>query len=198
MSDPAAPLVSIRDQVVGDGPAVADVIAAAFATQPSVVDLESALAARPDSHGYVAVHAGGAIVGHVRLTRGWIDAPERLVEALTLSPLSVAPAHQRRGIGQALLTHAVAAAAGLGAPAVFLEGDPRYYGRLGWRPAADVGVEPPSARIPAPAFQVVALPAHEPWMRGRFVYAETFWAHDSVGLRGAVLADVRMALGLDA
>ena len=32
-------------------------------------------------------------------------------------------------------------------------------------------------------------------MRGRLVYADTFWAHDCVGLRGDVLQQAREALG---
>lgn len=188
--------VTIRDQRADDAEAVAAVLGLAFAAEPEVVGLEAALGRRDDSRGYVAVE-GASVVGHVRLTRGWIDASERLVDAVVLSPLSVTPDLQGRGIGTALLAHAVEAAAALGAPAVFLEGDPGYYGRLGWRPAAEIGVEAPSERIPAPAFQVVTLPAYEPWMRGRFVYPETFWAHDCVGLRGDVLTAVRTALGLD-
>lgn len=166
----------------------------AFADEPEVAGLEAALADRPDSTGFVA-DAGGEVVGHVRLTRGWVDATEALVPVLVLSPLSVRPDRQGQGLGRALVAHAVDEAERLGQPAVFLEGDPGYYSRLGWRPAAEIGVTAPSARIPAPACQVVTLSAYEPWMRGRLVYADTFWAHDCVGLRGQRLADVRTALG---
>ncbi len=185
--------VTIRDQNDADADAVAALIGVAFADEPAVVGLEADLARRSDSHGFVAV-ADGVVVGHVRLTRGWIDADERMVEALVLSPLSVHPERQRRGVGSALVAHAVGAAELLGAPAVFLEGDPGYYGRLGWRPASDVGVSAPSRRIPGPAFQVVTLAGFRPWMRGRLVYPETFWTHDAVGLRGAVRAEVEEAL----
>lgn len=191
MTDP-----TIRDQRADDAAAVSVVVAAAFATQSEVVALEADLDARSDSRGFVAVD-GRDVVGHVRLTRGWIDAAERLVEVLVLSPLSVLPARQGFGIGSALVAHAVRAAERSGAPAVFLEGDPRYYGRLGWRPAAEIGVVPPSARIPGAAFQAFVLPACEGWMRGVLVYPETFWRHDAVGLRGAVLAEVEAALGVD-
>jgi len=158
----------------------------AFADEPEVAGLESALAARPDSIGFVA-EIGGEVVGHVRLTRGWVDAPEALVSVLVLSPLSVRRDHQRQGLGRALVSHAIAEAERLGEPAVFLEGDPGYYSRLGWRPAVEIGVTAPSDRIPAPACQVVTLGSYEPWMRGRLVYADTFWAHDCVGLRGEAL-----------
>ncbi len=178
---------TIRRQVPEDSAALRDVIGRAFEAHPEVVALEEALAQRSDSTGYVAL-VDGRVVGHVRLTRGWIDAEARLVEVLVLSPLSVAPEWQSQGIGRALVAHAVADAKRAGVPAVFLEGDPAYYVQLGWIPAAELGVTPPSARIPKPAFQALPLPGWEPWMRGALVYAETFWAFDCVGLRGDILA----------
>jgi putative acetyltransferase len=185
---------AIRPLVPEDAAALRDVIGRAFQAHPDVVVLEEALARRSDSTGYVAL-VDDRVVGHVRLTRGWIDAEARLVEVLVLSPLSVAPEWQRRGIGRALVAHAVAEAERACAPAVFLEGDPAYYARLGWRPASDLGVTPPSVRIPERACQAFPLPGWEPWMRGALVYAETFWALDCVGLRGDVLARARARSG---
>jgi len=63
-------------------------------------------------------------------------------------------------------------------PLVFLEGPPAYYSRLGFQPATDHGFRKPSLRIPDAAFQVLRLPAYEPWMTGTLVYAEPFWRHD--------------------
>ena len=185
----------IRPQRPSDAAAVLAMLARAFADEPEVVGLEEALQGRPDSHGFVA-DLEGRVVGHVRLTGGWIDAEPRLVEVLVLGPLSVEPELQRRGIGRALCAHAVDQAESMGTPAVFLEGSPTYYSRLGWRPAGELGVTPPSVRIPAPAFQAVRLSRWEDWMRGALVYAEPFWAHDCVGLRGDLLAEVREALGV--
>jgi putative acetyltransferase len=182
----------IRPQRPDDEEQVGEVIAKAFG-RPVVVALEEALARRPDSHGFVA-EVEGQVVGHVRLTRGWIDAEERLVDVLVLSPLSVLPAFQRRGIGGSLVRHAVEQAAAARAPAVFLEGSPDYDARLGWRPAAELGVTPPSVRIPGPAFQVVRLDAWDDSMRGGLVYAEPFWTFDCVGLRGDRLQAARERL----
>ena len=139
----------IRAQLPADAPAVARVLAEAFVDEPAVVGLEAALATRPDSAGFVAV-VDGEVVGLVRITRGWVDAPERTVEVMVLSPLSVAPARQRQGIGEALAARAVAEADSRGAPAILLEGDPGYYARLGWGPAADLGAaqHPPSTPTP--------------------------------------------------
>ena len=176
----------IRDQRPGDAPAVHRLLRSAFGEEPEVADLEAALADRPDSVGFVADEAG-VVVGHVRLTRGWVDAPQALVPVLVLSPLAVRPDHQGRGLGRALVAHALAHADARGEAAVFLEGDPAYYSRLGWRPAGEIGVTAPSERIPDAACQVVTLLGYEPWMRGRLVYADTFWSYDCVGLRGEAL-----------
>jgi putative acetyltransferase len=170
--------------------AIRELLRQAFAGEPEVAGLEEALAARTDSVGFVA-ELDGRVVGHVRLTRGWIDTESRLVDVLVLSPLSVLPEYQRRGIGAALAAYAVEQAEARAAPAVFLEGSPAYYSRLGWRSASELGVTPPSTRIPPNAFQAVRLTRWEDWMHGALVYADSFWAHDCVGLRGERLAAAR-------
>lgn len=125
----------------------------------------------------------GEVVGHTMLTRSWLDADQELVRVLVLSPLSVLPQHQRRGVGSELVLHALAEADGHGWPAVFLEGDPAYYSRFGFERASSRGFTAPSRRIPDAAFQVVTLATHRPWMSGALVYADRFWALDCVGLR---------------
>ncbi|MFE7765058.1 GNAT family N-acetyltransferase [Streptomyces sp. NPDC057438] len=123
------------------------------------------------------------VVGHVLLSAARLDAPRRIVDVLTLSPLGVVPDLQGQGIGTRLVAHALAAADGQGVPLVFLEGSPRYYGTRGFESAVAAGFCPPSLRIPEAAFQVARLSTYEPWMTGTFVYAEPFWALDCVGLR---------------
>ena len=39
------------------------------------------------------------------------------------------------------------------------------------------------------AFQVMLLPAHEPWMTGSLGYHHLFWDHDAVGLRDHPVGD---------
>ena len=174
----------VREQLPDDAVAVRQLLTAAFADDGRVADLAGALDARPDRPGTALVaEVDGLPVGYVQLSRGWIDAPPRLVEVLVLSPLGVLPAYQRQGIGRALCAAAVQRAEELGVPAVFLEGDPAYYAKLGWERAGARGFAAPSTRIPDVAFQVVVLPSWEPWMTGALVYNDTFWAHDCVGLR---------------
>jgi putative acetyltransferase len=132
----------------------------------------------------------GEVLGHVLLSRSWVDARVALVEVLVLSPLSVAPSQQGRGVGTELLAAAIDQARQLGAPALFLEGSPAYYSSRGFEPATPRGFTRPSTRIPEPAFQVVLLDSHEEWMTGALIYCEPFWTHDCVGLREPELSRV--------
>lgn len=131
----------------------------------------------------VAVGENGKVVGHVLLSAARLDAPPRLVDVVTLSPLAVAEEARQQGIGTRLIEGALAAADRLRIPLVFLEGSPRYYSARGFENAGSLGLRRPSLRIPEAAFQVARLSAYEPWMTGSFVYSEIFWAHDCVGLR---------------
>jgi putative acetyltransferase len=173
----------IRPQRDGDAASVSALTSRAFADQGQVADLVTALAADAARLALVAEDDAGVVVGHTMLSRGWVDAAPRLADVLILSPLSVDPPAQRQGIGGELVRAALAGAAELGAPALFLEGDPRYYRRFGFVAGATRGFSRPSVRIPEAAFQVVVLPAWEEWITGALVYPEAFWARDAVGLR---------------
>ncbi|WP_395659854.1 GNAT family N-acetyltransferase [Nocardioides sp.] len=179
-------MTTVRPAEAADRPAVLRVVEAAFGPSegPQVARLVTALAdAGHVRASLVAVGVDGEVVGHVQLNRSWVDAEPALVEVLVLSPLSVAPDQHGRGTGTALVAAAVAEAERLGAPVVFLEGDPAYYGPRGWSAAGPLGFTKPSVRIPDAAFQAVVLPGREDWMRGALVYCDPFWALDCVGLR---------------
>jgi putative acetyltransferase len=143
-------------------------------------------------HSFVA-ETDGKLVGHVQLSRSWVDARERLVEVAVLSPLSTLPAYERRGIGSALVSAALDAARAAGEPAVFLEGDPDFYGRRGFVRGDTLGFTRPSVRIPQPAFQVALFDGEMP--RGALAYCDAFWALDCVGLRDPRLSEVEAHLG---
>jgi putative acetyltransferase len=176
--------VRVRPQRVGELAAVVGVVGEAFG-RPVVADLVTRL------QGSLAGGAGislvaeldGAIVGHVQLSRCWVDAPDRLVEVLTLSPLSVLPGRQGHGIGGHLVREALQAAQGARWPLVFLEGSPKYYQRFGFEAAQRRGFTRPSPRILEEAFQVAVLPDWEVSITGGFVYTDIFWELDCVGLR---------------
>ncbi len=111
----------------------------------------------------------GDVVGHVVCSRASIaDRP-----SIGLGPLSVIPAYQRRGVGQALMHAVLAAADALDAPAVALVGDPGYYSRFGFVAGATLGVLPPVPEW-AGHFQVRPLTAWDGSRRGVFRYAPAF------------------------
>ena len=87
--------------------------------------------ARMTSGGSFVARVGTLLVASVRVSPVLIgDTP-----ALALGPLAVDPAFERRGIGQALLEAALAAARETGETLVILVGDAAYYARVGFTPA---------------------------------------------------------------
>jgi putative acetyltransferase len=190
-------VVEIRAQATCEGDAVDRVITEAFADSGDVAALWSDVVARGLARASLVAADGGEPLGHVGLSHGWLDARRELVDVLILSPLSVRPDREREGIGTALVAAAVAAAEELGTPALFLEGSPAYYGRRGFQPATRWGFEPPSRRIPEPAFQVAVLSGHAAWMMGRVIYRDVWWEHDRAGLRDPELARVERNLAIE-
>ena len=172
------------------------VVAAAFEEEPDglVVQMVRALnLAGATRISLVATH-DERIVGHVQLSKAWIDARSRLVDALMLTPLSVLPERQGQGAGTRLVEEALRTADEMGVAAVFLEGDPGYYGTRGFVSAASLELLRPSLRIPEPAFQVATLSCYESSMTGHVIYPESMWDTDSVGLRDPRLATIENAL----
>jgi putative acetyltransferase len=178
--------VQIRVERPEDAAAVRDVVLAAFASDPEVADLVEALRRSSAWRPALALVADvdGDVVGHVMASRGWLDAPDRLIDVLVLSPLSVRPDRQRAGVGSSLVNALLELAADREhEPLMFLEGDPRYYSRLGFVAAGPLGFRRPSLRIPEPAFQVRKLHAAAEGLTGTLVYPDVFWELDCVGLR---------------
>lgn len=192
------PAVRLRRETPADAAEVVAVVGEAFGVdEPQVPVLVQALrplsvfgsGGGPEAPLALVAEVAGELIGHVMLSKGHIDSWQRLVPALVLSPLAVLPAHQRRGVGSALIAGAIELARSVDSPAVFLEGSPTYYGGRGFVPAGPLGFRRPSLRIPLPAFQVVLLAAHEEWMTGTLVYPAPFWELDCVGLRDRALVE---------
>jgi putative acetyltransferase len=177
--------VLIRTEDVADRMAADEVERRAFAARgEQIVRLVAGLRETPGALSLVA-ERDGAVVGHAMFTDSLLDAPRRLVPVPVLSPLAVAPEHQRTGVGSALVRRGLELLAERGAPLCFLEGDPRYYSRLGFTAGGESGFRKPSLRIPDAGFQVRTMPAYEEWMTGTLVYHHLFWDLDCVGLRDA-------------
>lgn len=186
------PVVEIRPEQPADATGVQRVLIAAFGEEKGaeIIAVLRDLRVDDDLEVGLVAEVDGAVSGYVALSRAWVDARERLVDVLVLSPLAVLPGVGGAGVGTALVSGALAAGEEVGAPLVFLEGSPRYYSARGFVPAAEHGLVRPSVRIPEAACQVALLSAHEPWMTGGLVYPDCFWRRDLVGLRDPELAEV--------
>lgn len=108
------------------------------------------------------------VVGYVTCTRAYVDGQP----GLGLGPLAVRPERQRQGVGEALMHAVLGMADGLGEPYVGLLGDPAYYRRFGFHPAARFGIEAPDPSWGS-YFQIRALAAFAP-VKGTFQYAPPF------------------------
>lgn len=93
----------------------------------------------PELH-FVAEY-NGEIIGNILYTRTFIlDNKGVKYEVLGFGPLSVSPLYQRNGIGDMLVEKTSKLAAELGYKAILISGNPDYYHRFGFRPAADYGI----------------------------------------------------------
>jgi putative acetyltransferase len=99
---------------------------------------------------------GGTIVGHVAVspvvisdgTSGWFG----------LGPISVVPEHQTRGVGARLMEEALGLLRKLGAGGCVVLGDPKYYGRFGFR--SDRRLNLPG--VPPEYFQALSFDSSRP------------------------------------
>lgn len=110
---------------------------------------------------------GDRAVGHILMS-----ALERPRNCLALAPLAVMPGEQGRGIGHALVARALEEARAAGWRAVFVLGDPAYYGRHGFSAAKAAAFTTP---FPPEAFQALELiPGTLEGDGGPVVYAPAF------------------------
>ena len=119
----------------------------------------------------------GAVVGHVMISWCEVHDEQRGTSHRVglLSPLAVDPAHQRDGIGGALVREVCARADAAGDPLVVLEGSPAYYPRFGFVDARTHGITLPLPDwAPPEAGQVLPLTADDPAITGRVVYPPPF------------------------
>lgn len=170
------PVVSLRPETPVDYAAVRDVVGRAF-DREEVVDLVERIRSSPNyvpELSFVA-ERDGKVVGHVMLSYVDLVGEQSAHRILTLSPLSVAPEEQGRGIGGSLVRTAVTKADERGEPLVVLEGSPLYYPRFGFRPAKELGISVhlPDG-VPEEAAMVHPLTSYDPSVRGVVAYPPAF------------------------
>jgi putative acetyltransferase len=82
----------------------------------------------------------GEVVAHIAFSPMTIEGAPASFKALGLGPVAVLPAHQRKGIGSALIREGLKQCAAMEYDAVLLLGHTGYYPRFGFKPASVFGI----------------------------------------------------------
>jgi putative acetyltransferase len=173
---PTDPPATIRAERPTDRSAIAEVVTAAFGSsaEAQLVDEIRVSSGFVPGQSLVA-EVDGRVVGHVMISDATLDNGHTRRRIANLSPLAVSPEHQRRGIGSDLVRAVTARADEAGEPLVVVEGDPSFYGRFGFEPAARHGIEMTlPSWAPPEAAQVLTLRSYDPSIRGRVLYPPAF------------------------
>ena len=128
---------------------------------------------------FVAV-IDGAIVGNSVGDKSVIrtdDGGE--VEVMTLGPISVLPEYQNMGIGGQLIEQAKNAAREMGFKAILLYGDPLYYSKFGFRPAATYDIRTGGDMYAEPLQVFELYPDALKGMTGRYIENEIYEVDDA-------------------
>ncbi|HEX7745774.1 MAG TPA: N-acetyltransferase [Micromonosporaceae bacterium] len=137
----------LRPEGPADPPAIRRIVAAAFAGTGVAVPAEVALvdglrrsnAWLPELS--MVAEADGELVAYALLSRVWVGPGAE--PALALGPVAVLPERHGRGYGTDVVQAALDAAVELGERLVVVLGNPSYYRRFGFRPAAELGLASP-------------------------------------------------------
>lgn len=166
----------IRPETSADRDAIARVVAAAFESEAEAILVERIRASDRFIPGLsIVAEEADEVVGHVMVSYAELEDEGTRRRVPIMAPVAVCPDHQRSGIGKAMVRDALARADAMGEPLVVLQGDPGYYGMLGFEPSAPHGIHQDLPDwAPAEAAQVHRLSGYDPGIRGRLVLPEAF------------------------
>ena len=125
----------IRPEQSADADGIRAVHLAAFAARPNEANLVDRLRQAGQAAVSLVALSGGEITGHILFSPVSLVPAQHGQRGLGLAPLAVRPNDQRRGIGAQLVTRGLEACHAAGVDFVVVLGDPRYYGRFGFRRA---------------------------------------------------------------
>jgi putative acetyltransferase len=170
------PGLEIRPETAADHLRVSAVVFAAFGSEqvPSLVEAIRASPQYLPDLSLVAV-IGARVVGHVMISYASIEWDGSSSPVALLSPLAVVPGLHGHGVGSALVRRVTALADRAGEPVVVLEGNPVFYGRLGFEYSVPYGIRLPlPSWAPPEAAQVLRLRGYTSSIRGEVVYPPAF------------------------
>lgn len=124
----------IRPETASDIAAIRSVIGSAFGGEQET-GLVDSLRRDGDLVLSLVAEQDGHLVGHIGFSRLWIGKDAYRFPGISLAPLAVVPAYQRKGTGRALVEAGHALLRDGGETIAFVLGDAAYYGRFGYSPA---------------------------------------------------------------
>jgi putative acetyltransferase len=156
-TEEAQTLTAISTERAENHGAVFTLLCSAFGREHEA-RLVQALRAAPgfDPELSLVAHHDGLITGYILFSPVTIETAASEFPALALAPLAVVPDLQGTGIGTLLVRHGLTRCRDQGHGIVIVLGDPAYYSRFGFSPAAQNNIRSP---FPAPdeAFMVREL-----------------------------------------
>jgi putative acetyltransferase len=131
--------MKIRLELPADIIGIHMVEAAAF-NRPAEADLVDRLRENGKVTLSLVAEEDAIICGHVLFSPVVLQSEDGEFHAVGLGPVAVDPTLQRQGIGATLIREGLMRLREAQAPVVFVEGNPSYYGRFGFRDAEQVGI----------------------------------------------------------
>lgn len=129
------PKIVIRSETDADVSAISEVTVAAFKTLELSSHTEQFIVEALRTAKALAVslvaEMDGCVIGHIAFSRVSISDGSR--DWYGLGPVSVLPAYQRQGIGNALIREGLSRLRGLNAKGCCLVGHPDYYRKFGFK-----------------------------------------------------------------
>jgi len=168
------PALTLRPMRPEDDVAIRNLIYAAFQNHPhhapGALPSEHLMVDRLRADGALtlslAAERNGTPVGHLAVSPVWIS--DGTANWFGLGPVAVAPRHQRRGIGSALVRYGLRMLRQQGAAGLVVLGEPHFYERFGFR-------HDPQLVLPGiPAAYFMALPLREGIAAGTVAFHPAF------------------------
>lgn len=123
----------------------------------------------------LVAEADRQIVGHIILSRVFIQTDTVSVPTLILAPVSVLPSFQKQGIGGALINAVHKAAIDMGESNVFLLGHLEYYPRFGYGPSRHFGISFPDGREDDHCMSIELVSGSLEGIHGTLEYSKPFY-----------------------